>query len=193
MPNLRDLAHKRAPPVFVPGGVVASVTASAGRSPLWPRPVIPPKKKPGFKPPPPSVLAKAGVPIDVEELEDEASRWLRVGPPGPKEERVLPASLTQERVEVMVQPIDHFANPPSRGGGPRRVCQPTGKAKGSGGGRGCPVGEGRSHSCAAPASGPFRARPHGFIGGVHSHVSAFGGCCSAGLLEFRDEVPRPSD
>ena len=120
LPNLRDLAFKRAPPVFVPGGVVASVIASAVRPHLWPRPVIPPKKRPGFKPPPPSVLAKAGVPIDVEESEDEANRWLRVGPPGPKEERVLPASLSQERVEVMVQPIDHFANPPVA-----QACLPT--------------------------------------------------------------------
>ena len=24
---------------------------------------------------------------------------------------------------------------------------------------------------------------------VHSHVSAFGGCCPAGLPEFRDEIP----
>ena len=112
MPDLRELAAKRAPPVFVPGGVVASVITTAGRPRLWPLPVIPPKKTPGLKPPPPSVLAKAGIPINVEEPEDEANMWLRVGPPGPKEERVLPASLTQERVQVVVQPIDHLANPP---------------------------------------------------------------------------------
>ena len=43
---------------------------------------------------------------------DEASKWLRVGPPELKEEGVLPAPMTQGRVEVVVQPIGHFANPP---------------------------------------------------------------------------------
>jgi hypothetical protein len=113
LPDLRELATKRAPPVFVPGGVVASVITSAGRPRLWPLPVTPTEEDAWVQAPAPlPCRLRLRLPLMLRSLRTRRSKWLRVGPPEPKEERVLPAPLTQERVEVVVQPIDHFANPP---------------------------------------------------------------------------------
>ena len=99
---------------------------------------------------------------------------------------MLPAPLTPGHVEVVVQPIDHFANPPVGVDAPGVFSNQAERDQAAEAAR---TATKEAPPVCASATGPLRTLSHGFDGGLYSHTSAFGGCGSAGLLEFRDEAP----